>query len=324
MIVTLEDELFKPDVADDADLVELICNGQRRYKVQTRPAYRPQEKRPVNAWLSNHSLKLQEKIKIVLEEGLRAPEYAFQSGAREPHIVVERQGSPEWPDSFDQGPARLPLPLAKAFVLRPLRLLLENGRNDWSFLNKVVPPSWKARWDLAISKGWIEEHNGGGISEMRRIIEERLAMDHVRRLRTWAMFDSDGERAGDASKDSKDTRAACEDWSIAFHPLRRRAIENYIPRETLKDWVLRRHHKSTRDEMLARLRAYCKLPTDEQRHYFDMKKGFHEQIAQHVWSDAEKSGDGTHKVYAIAEAALLGDGFGPERDQLFQSLFSRF
>ena len=280
-------------------------------------------KAAINHWLVDQSARIRNRAKIALEDGLKAPEYALRGGAREPRVIVEMRETPEWPDSFDTGAARLSIADADALLARSLRLLLENGRNDWAFLTKVVPEEWRAKWDKAVTKRWIEEHNAGGITEMRRIIEEQLAFDPVRRLRTWAMFDSDGLHARDASQQSEDTRRACETWGVVYHRLQRRAIENYIPRESLYDWAFRRRHKADRDEMVARVRAHHALAADEERHYLDMKERFHTQLAQHVWSDGEVTRDGHVVIYEITEVALASDGSGPEREQLFQSLFSR-
>lgn len=335
MIVTLDAALFAPEAADDIALIGVISRGHQRYKVQTWPAYRsrrdPLRAAVVHRWLEAQSPRVRERLHVVLEEGLKAPQYMLTGGARESCIIIEHREAPEWPDDLVQKPARLPLTAAQELLERPLHLLLENGRNDWAFLAKVVPTHWKARWERAVANRWLEQQNGGGITEMRRIAEEQLAMDHVRRLRTWAMFDSDGRHVGDASTQSEDTRKACEDWCIAYHRLRRRAIENYIPREVLYDWAWRRHPRAVQQEMLARVRAYCALAGDEDRHYFDMKAGFHKELAQHVWSDDEKDDKGFPVVYAVREVDLERDGFGSnerdeapsERVELFQSLFSR-
>ena len=154
MIVTLDETLFAPELADDVHLIGLIAGG---------------------------------RIQTVLEEGLKAPQYALPEGFPEPNIVVVNRVAPAWPDDPAQMPARLPLLVALELLQRPLRLLLENGRNDWAFLEKVVPKAWKKLWGRAVEKRWLEEQNAGGITEMKQIIEQQLAGDPVRRLRTWAM-----------------------------------------------------------------------------------------------------------------------------------------
>lgn len=331
MLVVLDDALFRDEQADDVALLTVICEGKDRYKVCTRPAYRPAAREGVNWWLAQQSPRVQAVVRIVLEQGFKAPPYSPPGAPREPQIIVEHRDAPEWPDSFESGPARLPLASARELLLRPLRLLLENGRNDWSFLAKIVPSAWKARWRLAVEKRWIEEQNAGGITEMRRIIEVQLALDPVRRLRTWAMFDSDGQLPGDASDQARDAKAACETWQIAHHRLRRRAIENYIPKEVLTDWAWRRHHLADKREMAARVRAYCELETDGDRHHLDMKERFHKHLAQHVWGDGELDFGGRPIVYQVSDDALVRDGFGVgqgsdklgEREELFQTLFSR-
>ncbi|HSO00357.1 MAG TPA: hypothetical protein VLS89_18820 [Candidatus Nanopelagicales bacterium] len=347
MIVVLQEDLFADEATDDVALISVVCDSRGRYKVQTRPAYRSRGETALHRWLGEQSPKVRGAAELVLAEGLKAAEYGHAGGAREPMVLVERREAPSWPDDLRHGAIRLPLAAARDLLARPLRLLLENGRNDWGFLGKVVPSAWKARWDRAVKERWIEAENGGGITEMRKIILQQIAPDDARRLRTWAMFDSDGRRAGDSSDAARATRAACEQWGVAYHPLRRRAIENYVPKEALFDWAQRRRKRDDREEKLLRVRAYCAM-TEEQRHYFNMKEGFvgdersdqgvcdiydnpfvdrlgplrqglNKDLAQEIWGDNPYDGP----TYEISEACLVSDGFEPERAVVFQSIFSR-
>lgn len=349
MIVILPEALFQEQPTDDLLLFGIFDEQNGRYKVQTRPPYVPQGATAFHRWLALQSVRVQEQIRDVLARGAKAPQYGMSGG--EATVIVERVPAPVWPHRSTGAPARLPPSVARDLLARPLHLLVENARNDSGFLNKIVPDSWRARWDRAIAQGWIEPEMGGGISEMLNVIEQKIAGDHARRARTWIMFDSDGKADGHRSSQSQAILEACLTHSISHHSLERRAIENYIPKATLFDWASRRPDRKSKDEKRACVKAYSDM-TSEQRHHYNLKDGFkqdaestekfakeiqakidalydaklkdprgplwagmHRQIAQEVWGEVEG------KPYMIPEGALEADDFDPERAQIFQSIF---
>lgn len=283
MIIVLRDELFEGSLTDDVELVAAFTDGRDRHKIRLEPAYRAVGTTAFHAWLPRQSVRIQEHVRYVLEQGLKARD--FQLPNPEPKVILSRRAVAVWPDSFARGEAvELPLAQYRAIAGRPLRLLLENGRNDWGFLDKIVPPAWKNRWIGAVGAGWVEPEMGAGISELKNIVEQQVALDDVRRLRTWAMFDSDGRFPGHRSRQATAALDACSEWSVAHHLLERRAIENYIPRSTLFDW-LRRQPKRPRNrrsvgtaqtapaEKGPRVEAYLALSPGQRRHY-NVKEGF--------------------------------------------------
>jgi len=349
VIVILPDALFQEQPTDDLLLFGIFDEQNGRYKVQIRPPYLPRGTTAFHGWLALQSVRAQEQIRDVLARGAKAPQYGMNGG--EPTVIVERVPTPIWPRGSTGAPARLPPGVAKDLLARPLHLLLENARNDFGFLNKIVPDSWRARWNRAIEQGWIKPEMGGGISEMLEVIEQKIAGDHARRVRTWIMFDSDGKADGHRSCQSGDILDACVTHCISHHSLERRAIENYIPKATLFDWASRRPDRKSKDEKRACVKAYSDM-TPEQRHHYNLKDGFkqdaesnekipadmqakidalydstlkdprgplwvgmHKKIAQEVWGEVEG------KPYMIPEGALGADDFEPERAQIFQSIF---
>jgi len=224
MIVVLDDQLFSPDHAKDVALLRIIEEGARgRFAVRTRPAFRPNEKRPANQWIARQSENAAETARQGLARGLRRQSHQWPPGRREPEVVLEVREQPSWPTSFDDTKARLPLDDdAIALLQHSLRLLLENGRSDWGFLNKTMPMNWRKRWRWLVKQRWIEAEHAGGITEMRQILDQEIAGDAVRRLRTWALFDSDAEAPGQPSVESQKTKGACERHGVPFHQLERR------------------------------------------------------------------------------------------------------
>jgi hypothetical protein len=276
VIIVLSSELFEGHDTDDVQLIGIFDRGRSRYKIRLKPAYRPGLSTSFETWLGQQSAHTQTQVRTVLEQGLT--EWGFSIPDGEPRILVERRGSPEWPDSFAHGPVKLPLKMTAELLDRPLELLLENGRNDWGFLNKVVPFDWRTRWAEAVEAGWIAQQ-GGGLGEIKQVIREQIALHHARRLRTWVMFDSDGRVQGHLSTAATAARDACKEWTITHHPLQRRAIENYIPKAVLYDLATRRANDETIQETYKRnirpcLDAYFNMGKPEQRHHYNLADGF--------------------------------------------------
>jgi hypothetical protein len=134
VIIVLRSELFE-EGSDDLALIPILAEQRDRHKIRLEPAYRAQGDTAFHAWLGRQGPRLQEQIRLVLERGLKERDFSIPGG--EPKVIVRRNPNPEWPDSFAHGAVQLPLDLARDIVTRPLRLLLENGRNDWGFLTKT-------------------------------------------------------------------------------------------------------------------------------------------------------------------------------------------
>lgn len=228
---------------------------------------------PFEAWLGQQSPRMGTMIRTVLDRGLT--DWDFQ--VPEPSIRVVHHGSPSWPDSFSDGAVTLPISMIADFIDRPLRLLLENGRNDFGFLGKIVPRTWREDWRNAVERGWILSQ-GAGLTELTQVIRTQIALDHAYRLRTWVMFDSDGRVSGHLTTSARKALDTCKEWKMAHHVLERRAIENYIPKAQLFDLAARRavDEKIQIDYIRfihACVEAYFAME-NEQRHYYNLADGF--------------------------------------------------
>lgn len=338
MIFVLLESLFR-DPPDEALLIALLRQGvSGRHRLRTRPAFKAGSPPAVHAWLGTLTANLRETAALAFERGQQAPSYA---AASEPIIEVGDVAHSVWTRPPRNEPSRLTLQDAHDLASRPLRLLLENARNDFGFLRKIVPESWKEQLARAISRRWIEP-SGGGIDEMRKVIEQQLARDDLLRLSSWAMFDSDARRRGVPSESAKKNRSVCERTGVSFCQLERRAIENYIPRESLYNWA-DRGRSSLRRDRRGRVDAYVGMRPPERRHFYNLKEGFKgdgavsdlygspcegeppverpspldhgidKDIAQ-IWREDE---------FQVPEHALLREEFESERAALFQSLFGR-
>jgi len=330
VIVEIADELFASEHADDALLLWILRQGmQGRFAVKTRPAFRLNADRPANRWIERQSENAAETARKGFIRGVAWKSRAWPAGRAEPHVVLEVREQPSWPRSFDDGPARLALNTdAEDLLNRPLALKLENEIGDWHFLKKVVPPLWHKRWRQAEKRRWLEQEQGGGVSEIRRVLEQAVAGDVCRRLRTWVMFDNDGTEPGAISDEAERTRATCERIGVPFHMLERRMNENYLPERAMRAWagevVATAKRTSNKPKLHAdaatldkKIDEYWALAAED-RHVTSLKG--HDKTAKKfdlpplaaIWGGDD----------AITERELIDDGWGSERDALFLSLFA--
>lgn len=343
MIFYLLEDLFAAPL-DEALLLGLVRHGATgRHKIRTTPGFRTGSPRAVHDWLATLSPNLRRTAVLAFDNGQQSPSY---KASDEPQFKVGPFTESLWTTRPERDPSLLTLADAHDLAARPLHLLLENSRNDFAFLGKIVPPSWRDRWDRALSNRWVEPL-GGGIDEMRKVIEQRLAGDSMRRLTSFAVFDSDARLPGVPSESALRNRATCERHGVCFHQLERRAIENYLPKEALFDWAHRPPRRSVREDRRARVGAYVAMQPAARRHHYNLKEGFNgDQRGNHSLSTlytAPYEGhdpvsrpsaleDGIDRDimqiwresdYSLSEAALLSEGFERERTELFQSLFGR-
>lgn len=275
MIVTVEEDVFVVS-ADDLDLYQIIRLGfQERHYLLIDPPFHPHGTGPVNQWLERHHHRLRDAIENALEFGMEAVA-SGPSPRPKTEIRVANIPRPNW----DLAVPKIPLGDACRLLETPLRLLVENRRNDGAFLRAYAKPEQIERLKRAERKGWIEIVQGGGLSEiLHRVNEDGCSPTHA--LRLWVMFDSDARAPFDPetkeaqphgpSKQSRRVREACKNacgnLGLYAHQLRRRSIENYIPAQVLREWGKKNSKQSPK------ISAFLSM-TAEQKHHFNMKGGF--------------------------------------------------
>jgi hypothetical protein len=204
-------------------------------------------------------------------------------------------------------PPRLPLSVAFRLLCQPFRFLLENGRNDRSFLLAVASPDQRRVLHDMEGHGFLEFVGAGGIGELCQILEESVARHPRHRAKLMIITDSDALHPGDRSPEAQRVAADCEKAMVAVHILRRRAIENYLPMNSLRKWMQERPGIRR-----ALFEAYCHL-TPEQRHHFNMKRGFAGDLAVRG-----RSCGTLYSEVPPGERDLLQCGFGSSIADLFK------
>ncbi|WP_395459810.1 hypothetical protein ACHMW5_35900 (plasmid) [Azospirillum melinis] len=156
---------------------------------------------------------------------------------------------------------------------RSFRILVENSRYDRAFLINIARNDQKDALKFLEENGFIEFQNGGGINEILEWIEDNIKSKKYWGRQYWVMFDGDARYPKEPSKVANELRSLLISLGVPNHRLERRSIENYIPTETLRHWTIKgaRGNRRARENIL---RYYTKGLTEEQRYYYNLKKGF--------------------------------------------------
>lgn len=295
MRVTLDPDLFVPPTQHTL-LVALLrypLEDRHRVDVDTRD-------HAVAAWLTMQPNGVREELELALE-------VSAQAEALEPsHTAVQivRAG----PSDFLTTPLRVCLDDARRFLDSPFEILLEDARSDRAFLERMLTIEERRFLAARIRAGFVRVAHGGGIPSITRRLTEEAAVPENRH-KLWALFDSDAMMPGVPSNASEALRAACR--NLPHHQLRRRYIESYLTHQALHGWAAAPPRRGVRDERLVRFRAFIAM-TDDQRHHYNMKRGFDGDRGR---TDAS-AGD-LYADVSLEVSRALASGFGEDIGDLF-------
>lgn len=218
----------------------------------------------------------------------------------------------------------------------PLRLLVENGRNDGAFLLRMALGNDRARLEHAIEMGWVIFENAGGLGEMKKVLAKIATLDDkkpetwVRWLRLWVMFDRDAHKDDRTrrSVDSVEVSTSIEQlqrrigasWTWpGMKCLERRAIENYLPKQGLNGYVdryLRDSNESRRRKGVYEAFFHQQMEDstgpDRLRASYNMPKGFKKDTA-----DRAHPHDVIYQGLDQQRKDALHEGFGDDVKKLW-------
>lgn len=214
------------------------------------------------AWLARQQQETQVGWRIMADwSDLDQASYRMQS------VIVVAGDTDDWKSD----PPRLSLRTASALGARTFDIVVENQRNDRAFLLAFAGES-KGLLQGLEAANTIRFAGAGGITEMKPIIGDQYSKRVDRKLKVFALFDSDGERPGHLSKQAEATQAETMKHGISFHCLERRAIENYLPLPAVFDFAGRRPSRPQRLALLEIADAFKSLNAEQKAH-FPMKNG---------------------------------------------------
>lgn len=157
---------------------------------------------------------------------------------------------------FEQG--NIEPHIALKLLQEPSKVILENGTNDWHFINGLIIKysKYKKRKSIykyllkAVENKWIISENAGGKGQIiPRIRDLRLnRYEFIFGYKLMVLMDSDRNKPDDLHADSKKIieylknsliPPALAQWEntdlVVWHILYKREIENYVPLEVLQE-----------------------------------------------------------------------------------------
>lgn len=147
------------------------------------------------------------------------------------------------------------------YLGQPVYITVENIESDKSFI-QAVSKAFKGK-ELCTEKEVKFLHGGGSTTG------QVLLANTIYPVRMICIVDSDRkhptEVLGDKEK-LKDLLSICEDRNLKFLLLEKREIENYLPNEIIKIWLLKENREIEKNHPFFEF-------NNEQKAFFDVKKG---------------------------------------------------
>ncbi|MBL8619317.1 MAG: hypothetical protein JNM72_27130 [Deltaproteobacteria bacterium] len=288
MWVEITQGALTPGVEDDLALLGVLalCWAGRHQLLGDRAA--------LTAWASGIGIAgtdLSDVVDVLLDRGQQVQALG---PSQELLQVVGAQA--QWTAPLALRPAA-----ALGLLARPLRLWLENGRNDWSFLLAFASPAQARLLEGAARAGWLVVSSGGGCGELKVLVED-LATGLGAKLssgaelgeerRFFVVLDSDrtvpGPLPSSQQAVERGLRAAegtlSQPQGWAGQVLQRREAENYIPTDALESWAMT-FTGDDRTQIKRLARALRQQGTPLLDHY-DYKKGMAAAVLQPLLSAA--------------------------------------
>ncbi|BBQ50235.1 hypothetical protein [Acinetobacter pittii] len=211
---------------------------------------------------------------------------------------------PRYMVSISNGGSNIDINKAIVLVNTSFKIYVENARNDKNFIKFFCRSENKSKFLEYCINNEIEFVNGGGITELGKTILETP----VDKSYSFFIFDRDSLPFTGASSQSNSIKALCEEEKIQHHQLKRRCIENYLPKKSLINLIeLRKGPKKTL--FRNKVNAYLDIKCDQIIHNINMKTGIDGDLSR--ITELKLSVEDVYKLSSISLSSrtLLASGF---------------
>ncbi|WP_156652711.1 hypothetical protein [Methylobacterium sp. Leaf86] len=257
----------------------------------------------VSSWIAGLPTTLKEQWQEVLDQGYRLE--ALEPAKRS--AVSADVNESNWDLEI---PILTPTD-AHQLMRKPFNALLENAFSDKFFLLRMANEEQRRFIERYEKVGALNFENGGGITEMPKRLDRAAAIGKSETIRLWVLFDSDALKPNEPSPHSSQLKAKCVELGVAHYQLKRRSIENYIPRRTLQAWAF--NNPKLKGNRQPVYQAYMKL-TSEQRSHYNLKEGFAGDMKRRPPADLS-----LFDSLCEADQRLLAGGFERSISDVFHS-----
>jgi len=162
--------------------------------------------------------------------------------------------------------------VVETFLGRPLKVIVENSESDSLFIETCLLHIG----GVDINTLWLSIDHGGG-SDIEKVVRRTGG-----RERLLCVVDGDwiapGEMPSSERRFKERLKTTCERLGCTLHILLKREMENYLPDDAIKRYLLAKGCRNADDH------PYFAL-TEEQKDYFDLKKGLRKcDLGNPMWS----------------------------------------
>lgn len=306
----------------------LLAGAEGRHTVVVDPPLRTsvQAREAFGAWLSALLVSGGTIAEMLTEHYERRATREDRLQSRSEVRVVAESNS-----AWNVAPPRVTPRDASRLAREPLAIILEDAVNDGAFLRVISEVAGESgrRFRERLGRAWLRVAHGGGIDSIPRLLRA-LEEAQVERRRCVVVVDHDGDSPDKPSQSSMRVEDVCGEYDVPFIRLRRRAIENYAPREALERWargelfvlkevsnrvrwrkILHEPGDAIREERGAVLKTWDELQENERSHR-PMKDMFAHDIAERVFAGftagKDRGGDGPEPERFVVQPQWLRRG----------------
>ncbi len=173
------------------------------------------------------------------------------------------------------------------FFNQPVSIVLENNKNDSQFIEAIIKnfgnKNGKNLAQQHLDCGWLQFENAGGCSNIPNFLESvlkrftKIAEKNKRPLSTYfrglIILDSDRDFKAQPCKHSSLTSKLTKLGIKEYHILKKRAMENYLPKEVFIDIQQQLANNKNAVEIKEWLDVFLTF-SDEQLDYVNIATGF--------------------------------------------------
>lgn len=270
MIFRLPAHLFRLSNVRAVEIIALLrgaaMRGHTIQVVEDVYGYETRETGDLNIWVKGHKNTLEKELLWLVERVHHISANAVTRGAIS--IAVSTSEEEFQPTSH----IILSLTAAIRLASLPLFIIVENALSDAAFLRTVMPLRWKNKLTEWEKNGFVQFENGGGIDEMRRIVEylatgkteDPLGLGFAAwKAAHYLISDRDSkDNDGMPSDAAQKLKKVCNEKGLKYrlYVLRRRTQESYLPRPALEAIINTKTDKIVREDMQKQIDVYFSDP----------------------------------------------------------------